>query len=122
MENKTLYCIYQDYGSWDDYSKNLMGVFTSEEKAEEVKKVLEATLAEYHESYPRPKEDDYFHLMDEDNKGWDAYNEAEQIWWKSIMENEVEHLMRVNCYIITPIILDELDVFSWGHFLNLKND
>lgn len=109
MEN-TVYCVFQDYGSWDDYASNLVGIFLSEKEAEDVKAQLTTGLEEFRSDYPRPKEELFYDPSDPDAYEGDviAYSKAESAWYSAVFAAEKHDMMNVNHYSVNAMPLNQL--------------
>jgi hypothetical protein len=103
----TVYNLFESNGSYDSFSYNLLGVFSSKEKAEAVKLKLEAKLTKFKEDFPQPKEEDFKAASNtEDESWWEEFNEVESKWWKDVLANGVDHLIELNGYDITEFTID----------------
>lgn len=108
MENK-VYCVSQDYGSWDNYANNLVGIFSTNEEAEDVAKLLTAGLEKFRSDYPKPIRPGY------DPEGEDVspsaseeYHKNEIEWHHAVFRDERHEMMSVNYYLVVEKPLNQL--------------
>lgn len=108
MESK-VYCVFQDYGSWDDYANNLVGVFLTNEEAEDIKNQLMAGLEKFRTNYPSPIRPGY-NPEEDDASEADimAYGMSEDEWHKAVLAAEKYEMMRVNHYSVVEKPLNQL--------------
>lgn len=108
MENK-VYCVFQDYGSWDDYANNLAGIFSTNEEAEDVKNQLTDSLAKFNADYPRPAKPVYTKRHEHAYEvALKAYGEAKDEWSNAVYASEKYEMMNVNHYSVVEKPLNQL--------------